>query len=484
MFDNLTDRLSHSLRNITGSGRLTEDNIKDTLREVRMALLEADVALPVVKEFVDRIREQALGQEVMQALSPGQAFVKLVHDELVRTMGDANETLNLSTTPPAVILMAGLQGAGKTTTVGKLARFLREREKKKVLVVSVDIYRPAAIKQLETVAADVGAIFYPSTVDQHPNDIARGAIAEGKLKFVDVVIIDTAGRLHVDDEMMGEIKSLHAAINPVETLFVVDAMTGQDAANTAKAFNDALPLTGVILTKTDGDARGGAALSVRTITGKPIKFLGMGEKSDALEPFHPDRVASRILGMGDVLSLVEEVERKLDKDKAEKLANKLKKGKGFDLQDLLEQFQQMRNLGGMGGLLDKLPGMNSAQVQQALAGGAPEKEMKRMEAIILSMTMAERHKPDLINGSRKRRIATGSGTQIQDVNRVLKQHTQMEKMMKKMSSPSGMMKMMRGMKGMMGQGGGGMPPGMGGAGGMGGLPGPGGVGLPPGFKKK
>lgn len=484
MFDNLTDRLSHSLRNITGSGRLTEDNIKDTLREVRMALLEADVALPVVKEFVDRIREQALGQEVMQALSPGQAFVKIVHDELVRTMGEANETLNLSAAPPAVILMAGLQGAGKTTTVGKLARFLKEREKKKVLVASADVYRPAAIKQLETVAADVGAIFFPSTPDQHPNDIARGAIAEGKLKFADVVIIDTAGRLHVDDEMMGEIKSLHAAINPVETLFVVDAMTGQDAANTAKAFNDALPLTGVILTKTDGDARGGAALSVRTITGKPIKFLGIGEKTDALEPFHPDRVASRILGMGDVLSLVEEVERKLDKDKAEKLAKKLKKGKGFDLQDLLEQFQQMRNLGGMGGLLDKLPGMNSAQVQQALAGGAPEKEMKKMEAIILSMTPAERHKPDLINGSRKRRIAAGSGTQIQDVNRVLKQHAQMEKMMKKLSSPSGMMKMMRGMKGMMGQGGGGLPPGMGGPGGMGGLPGPGGVGLPPGFKKK
>jgi signal recognition particle subunit SRP54 len=487
MFDNLTDRLSHSLRNITGSGRLTEDNIKDTLREVRMALLEADVALPVVKEFVERIREQALGQEVMQALSPGQAFVKIVHDELVRTMGEANESLNLNAAPPAVILMAGLQGAGKTTTVGKLAKFLKEREKKKVLVVSADIYRPAAIKQLETVAADVGAMFFPSTPDQHPNDIARGAIAEGKLKFADVVIIDTAGRLHVDDEMMGEIKSLHAAINPVETLFVVDAMTGQDAANTAKAFNDALPLTGVILTKTDGDARGGAALSVRTITGKPIKFLGIGEKTDALEPFHPDRVASRILGMGDVLSLVEEVERKLDKDKAEKLAKKLKKGKGFDLQDLLEQFQQMRNLGGMGGLLDKLPGMNSAQVQQALAGGAPEKEMKKMEAIILSMTPAERHKPDLINGSRKRRIAAGSGTQIQDINRVLKQHAQMEKMMKKLSSPSGMMKMMRGMKGMMGQGGGGLPPGMGGPGGMGGmggLPGPGGVGLPPGFKKK
>lgn len=488
MFDNLTDRLSHSLRNITGTGRLTEDNIKDTLREVRMALLEADVALPVVKEFVERIREQALGQEVMQALSPGQAFVKIVHDELVRTMGDANETLNLSAAPPAVILMAGLQGAGKTTTVGKLAKFLKEREKKKVLVASADVYRPAAIKQLETVAAEVGAIFFPSTPDQHPNDIARGAIAEGKLKFADVVIIDTAGRLHVDDEMMGEIKSMHAAINPVETLFVVDAMTGQDAANTAKAFNDALPLTGVILTKTDGDARGGAALSVRTITGKPIKFLGIGEKSDALEPFHPDRVASRILGMGDVLSLVEEVERKIDKDKAEKLARKLKKGKGFDLQDLLEQFQQMRNLGGMGGLLDKLPGMNSAQIQQAMAGGAPEKEMKKMEAIILSMTMAERHKPDLINGSRKRRIATGSGTQIQDVNRVLKQHAQMEKMMKKLSSPSGMLKMMRGMKGMMGQGGGGMPPGMGGpggmGGGMGGLPGPGGLKLPDGFNKK
>ena len=484
MFDNLTDRLSHSLRNVTGSGRLTEDNIKDTLREVRMALLEADVALPVVKDFIDRIREQALGQEVMQALSPGQAFVKIVHDELVRTMGDANESLNLATTPPAVILMAGLQGAGKTTTVGKLAKYLQEREKKKVLVVSADIYRPAAIRQLEMVAADVGAIFFPSTPDQHPNDIARGAIAEGKLKFVDVVIIDTAGRLHIDEEMMGEIKSLHAAINPVETLFVVDAMTGQDAANTAKAFNDALPLTGVILTKTDGDARGGAALSVRMITGKPIKFLGIGEKSDALEPFHPDRVASRILGMGDVLSLVEEVERKIDKEKAEKLAKKLQKGKGFDLQDLLEQFQQMRNLGGMGGLLDKLPGMNSAQIQQAMAGGAPEKEMKKMEAVILSMTPAERRKPDLINGSRKRRIATGSGTQIQDVNRVLKQHGQMEKMMKKLSSPSGMMKMMRGMKGMMGQGGGGMPPGMGGPGGMGGLPGSGGLKLPDGFNKK
>lgn len=491
MFDNLSDRLSNSLRNITGSGRLNEDNIKDTLREVRMALLEADVALPVVKDFVERVREQALGQDVLKQLQPGQAFVKIVHDELVRIMGEANASLNLQAAPPAVILMAGLQGAGKTTTVGKLARYLREREKKKVLVASADVYRPAAIKQLETVAGDVGALFFPSTPDQKPIDIARAAIAEGKLKFADVVIIDTAGRLHVDADMMEEIKALHAAITPVETLFVVDAMTGQDAANTAKAFNEALPLTGVILTKTDGDARGGAALSVRMLTGKPIKFLGIGEKSEALEPFHPERVASRILGMGDVLSLVEEVERKIDKEKAEKLANKLKKGKGFDLQDMLDQFQQMKNLGGMGGLLDKLPGMNSAAIQQAMAGGAPEKEMKKMEAIILSMTPAERRKPELINGSRKRRIANGSGTQIQDVNRVLKQHGQMEKMMKKLSSPAGMMKMMRGMQGMMGKAGAGLPPGLGGGmgGGMGGLP-PGlgdlppGLKLPPGFKKK
>lgn len=493
MFDNLTDRLSQSLRNISGTGRLNEDNIKDTLREVRMALLEADVALPVVKDFIERIRSQALGQEILKQLQPGQAFVKIVHDELVQLMGEANESLNLQAAPPAVILMAGLQGAGKTTTVGKLARFLKEREKKKVLVASADIYRPAAIKQLETVAGDVGAIFFPSSTDQKPIDIARAAIADAKIKFADVVIIDTAGRLHVDEEMMGEIKELHAAINPVETLFVVDAMTGQDAANTAKAFNEALPLTGVILTKTDGDARGGAALSVRMLTGKPIKFLGIGEKSEALEPFHPDRMASRILGMGDVLSLVEEVERKIDKEKADKLANKLKKGKGFDLQDMLEQFQQMRNLGGMGGLLDKLPGMNSAAIQQAMAGGAPEKEMKKMEAIILSMTPAERRKPDVINGSRKRRIANGSGTQIQDVNRVLKQHGQMEKMMKKMASPSGMMKMMRGMQGMMGGKGGpgmggGMPPGLGGLGGMGGMPDlgdlPPGFKMPPGFKKK
>ena len=502
MFDNLTERLSHSLRAIGGNARLNEDNIKDTLREVRMALLEADVALPVVKDFIERIKTEALGQEVLSQLQPGQAFVKIVHDELVRTLGEANEGLNLSTLPPAVILMAGLQGAGKTTTVGKLARYLKA-QKKTVLVASADIYRPAAIKQLETLARDIDVMFFPSDIGQDPVAIARGAIAEGKLKFADVVLIDTAGRLAIDDEMMAEIKRLHAAINPAETLFVVDAMTGQDAANTAKAFNEALPLTGVVLAKADGDARGGAALSVRTITGKPIKFIGVGEKTDALELFHPDRVAQRILGMGDVLSLVEEVERKIDKEKAEKLAKKLQKGKGFDLQDMLEQFQQMRNLGGMGGLLDKLPGMNSAAVQQAMAGGAPEKEMKRMEAIIQSMTAAERRKPDLINGSRKRRIASGSGTQIQDVNRVLKQHAQMEKMMKKFANPAGMMKMLKGMRGKLPPemlegmpglpgAGAGAAPGLPGKGGFpGGLPGlggpalPGGLGsLPPGFKKR
>ena len=460
MFYNLTERLTQSLRNVTGTGTLTEDNIKDTLREVRMALLEADVALAVVKEFIERIRSQALGQEVMQALSPGQAFVKLVFDELVRTMGDANEVLNLAAAPPAVILLAGLQGAGKTTTVAKLARFLQERHKKKVLVASCDIYRPAAIKQLEMVSGEVGAIFFPSDLSQNPVAIAQAAIADAKIKFCDVVIIDTAGRLHIDADMMTEIQQLHAAINPIETLFVVDSMTGQDAANTAKAFNDALPLTGVILTKMDGDARGGAALSVRTITGKPIKFMGIGEKLDALEPFYPDRIAQRILGMGDVLSLVEEVERNIDKEKADKMAKKLRKGGGFDLNDLLIQFQQMKAMGGMAGFLDKLPGMSNSQLQQATASGAPEKMMKQMEAIIQSMTPLERHKPDLINGSRKRRIAMGSGVQIQDVNRLLKQHQQMEKMMKKLATPSGITKMIRGMKGLQnkfGAGGGGMP---------------------------
>jgi len=461
MFENLTERLSDSLRNISGKGRLTEENIKDTLREVRMALLEADVALPVVKDFVSQIKEKALGQDVMKSLDPGQAFVKVVNDELIHIMGDANDELNLTAQPPAVILMAGLQGAGKTTTVAKLAKWLSERQKKSVLVASADVYRPAAIKQLETLAEEVGASFFPSSTDQDPVDIAKAAVEEAKKQFKDVVIIDTAGRLAIDDEMMAEIQRVHSAINPVETLFVVDAMTGQDAANTAKAFNGALPLTGVVLTKADGDARGGAALSVRSITGKPIKFIGVGEKTDALEPFHPERIASRILGMGDVLTLVEEAERKLDKKKADKLAKKLSRGKGFDLNDLLDQFHQMQNMGGMAGLLDKLPGMGG--MVEAAQSQVNDGALKQMEAIIQSMTPKERAFPDVINGSRKKRIATGSGTKIQDVNRLLKQHKQMQKMMKKLTKKGGMKGMMRGMQGMMGGGGmpggpGGMPP--------------------------
>lgn len=456
MFDNLTDRLGQTFKNITGKGKLSEDNIKDAMREVRMALLEADVALPVVREFVNKVKEQALGEEVGKSLNPGQAFIKIVQRELERVMGAVNESLDLAATPPAVVLMAGLQGAGKTTSVAKLARFLIEREKKKVLTVSADVYRPAAIKQLETLANEVNADFFPSTIDQKPVDIAKAAIEHAKKQFADVVLVDTAGRLAIDDDMMQEIKQLHESINPVETLFVVDAMTGQDAANTAKAFNDALPLTGVILTKTDGDARGGAALSVRHITGKPIKFLGIGEKTDALEPFHPERVASRILGMGDVLSLIEEVERKVDKKKAEKLAKKVQKGKGFDLQDFKEQLEQMRNMGGMMSLMDKLPGMGA--MTDKIKDQAGDKQFNQMEAIINSMTPGERQRPDIIKGSRKKRIAAGSGTQIQDVNRLLKQFTQMQKMMKKMSG-GGMKKMMRNMQGMMPPGGpGGMFP--------------------------
>ena len=458
MFENLTERLSHSLRGVTGQAKLTEENIKDTLREVRMALLEADVALPVVKTFVDQVRERAVGTEVSRSLSPGQVFVKIVKSELEAVMGQS-EGLNLAVSPPAVILMAGLQGAGKTTSVGKLAKTLREREKKKVMVVSADVYRPAAIKQLETLAADVQVEFFPSSVEQKPVAIVEAAMREAKNRFMDVLIVDTAGRLHVDDEMMTEIKQVHAAAKPAETLFVVDAMTGQDAANTAQAFNEALPLTGVILTKVDGDARGGAALSVRHITGKPIKFLGMGEKIDALEVFHPDRVASRILGMGDVLSLIEQAEQKIDKDKAEKLAKKLKKGKGFDLEDFRDQLQQMNAMGGLGSMMEKLPMMggkiNAAQMESAQTEAA--KQFKRMEAIINSMTPAERRNPDVISGSRKRRIAAGSGTQIQDIGRLLKQHKQMQKMMKKVSGKGGMAKLMRGMGG--GGGGGMLPPG-------------------------
>lgn len=459
MFENLTDRLSDSLRRISGQAKLTEDNIKETLREVRKALLEADVALPVVKDFIEGVRQRAVGQEVMRSLTPGQVFVRIVQAELERVMGEANVDINLAVKPPAVIMMAGLQGAGKTTTVAKLARYLMERRKKSVLVVSADIYRPAAIKQLETLAGEVGATFFPSTTEQDPVDIAQGAIDEARRRFIDVVIVDTAGRLHVDEQMMGEIRRLHAAINPAETLFTVDSMTGQDAANTAKAFNDALALTGVVLTKTDGDARGGAALSVRHITGKPIKFMGVGEKVDALEPFHPERVASRILGMGDVLSLIEDAERKLDKKKAEKLTRKIKKGKSFDLEDFRDQLQQMKNMGGIAGLLDKLPGMG--QMAQMAQQQVNDKSLGSLEAIINSMTAQERRHPDVINNSRKRRIASGSGTQIQDVNRLLKQHKQMQKMMKKFGKKGNMANMMRGMRGMMppgGGGGGGMPP--------------------------
>jgi signal recognition particle subunit SRP54 len=455
MFDTLTDRLTQSLRNISGSGQLTEDNIKDTLREVRMALLEADVALSVTREFIEKVKTEALGQEVLKQLSPGQAFVKIVFDQLTLMMGSANETLDLHAKPPVVILLAGLQGAGKTTTAGKLARFLKERQKKKVMTVSADVYRPAAIEQLRSVSADVGAMFVPSDSSEKPLAIVLRAIEQAKIQFADVLIVDTAGRLHIDDSMMEEIKQLHAAINPTETLFVVDSMTGQDAANTAKAFNDALPLTGVILTKTDGDARGGAALSVRAITGKPIKFLGMGEKLDALEPFHPERVAQRILGMGDVLSLVEEVERNIDKEKAEKMAKKLQKGGKFNLEDMMMQFEQMKAMGGMAGFLDKLPGMSGSGMQQAVQDAKPEAAVKKMESIIQSMTVKERRDPDLINASRKRRIAAGCGMEIQDVNRLLKQHDQMAKMMKKIANPAGMMKMVKAMKNL-GSGGGGM----------------------------
>ena len=457
MFESLSDRLSQSLRGISGKARLTDENIQDTLREVRMALLEADVALPIVKDFVDTIRQRALGQEVMKSLSPGQAFLRIVQTELEEVMGAANEGLNLAVKPPAVILMAGLQGAGKTTSVAKLARLLKERDKKKVTVVSADVYRPAAIKQLETLAGEVGADFFPSTAEQKPADIVRAAIDHARIQFSDVLIVDTAGRLAIDADMMAEIAQLHKIAQPVETLFVVDAMTGQDAAKTAKAFDEALPLTGVILTKVDADTRGGAALSVRAITGKPIKFLGVGERTAALDPFHPDRLASRILGMGDVMSLIEEAERKVDKDKAARLARKVKKGQKFDLEDFRDQLQQMNNMGGITSMLDKLPGMgNMAQMAQQ---NIDLKMFARMEALINSMTPRERRNPELIQGSRKRRITQGAGLQVQDLNRLLKQHKQMQKMMKKMKG-GGMEKMMRGLSSAMGgRGGMGGPPG-------------------------
>ena len=443
MFENLTGRLEATLKRLRGEARLSEANISDSLREVRMALLEADVALPVVKAFIDDVRAKAVGQDVLASLTPGQAVIKVVYDALVALMGEKNERLNLAVRPPAVVLMAGLQGSGKTTSAAKLARLLREREKKSVLLVSTDIYRPAAIDQLQKLAAQVEAGFFPSRPDQKPEDIARAALEQARVSSADVLIVDTAGRLHVDAAMMDEIRALHAVLNPVETLFVVDSMTGQDAVNTAKAFGEALPLTGVILTKTDGDARGGAALSARFVTGKPIKFLGVGEKTDALEPFHPDRLASRILGMGDVLSLVEQAQRGIDQDKALELARKINKG-GFDLDDFREQLQQMEKMGGMASLMDKMPGVGKMPDAAHLAQG--EKQMRRNVSIINSMTPGERRKPDIIRGSRKRRIASGSGTQVQDVNRLLKQFMEMQAMMKRMGK-GGMAQMLRGLKG-------------------------------------
>lgn len=447
MFDNLTARLSRTLKNISGKGRLTEDNIKDTMREVRTALLEADVALPVVKSFTQRVKERALGKEVALSLTPGQEFIRAVYDELVNTMGGENAAINLACQPPAVILMAGLQGAGKTTSAAKLALYLKERLRKKVMLVSADVYRPAAIDQLKTLASQCGAGFFPSDTSQKPVDIANAAYRQAKLEAYDVLIVDTAGRLAVDEAMMKEIAELHKALNPIETYFVVDAMTGQDAAVTAKAFAEALPLTGVILTKADGDARGGAALSVREITGKPIKFIGMGEKIEALDPFHPDRIASRILDMGDMLSLIEDLQRKTDMGEARKFADKIKKGQGFTFEDFKAQMLQVKKMGGMGGLLSHLPG--AGQLAEQVKGKLNEKMIDHMIAIIDSMTRKEREHPEIIKASRKRRIAMGAGVQISEVNQLLRQFDGISKMMKKMKGGklgrmAGMMKSMMG----------------------------------------
>jgi signal recognition particle subunit SRP54 len=451
MLDNLTHKLAKVVKTLRGQARLTEENIADMLREVRMALLEADVALPVVKEFIARIKEKAVGQEVIGSLTPGQALVGVVHRELTELMGGAKAELNFATQPPAVILMSGLQGAGKTTTTAKLGKWLKERQKKKVLAVSCDVYRPAAIEQLKTVSAQAGIDFFPSSPGQKPAEIAAAALDYAKRHFHDVLFVDTAGRLAIDEAMMAEIRELHAQLRPIETLFVVDAMLGQDAVNTAKAFNEALALTGVILTKLDGDARGGAALSVRHITGKPLKFAGVGEKLTGIEEFHPERMASRILGMGDILGLVEEAQRGVDQEKAQEFVKKMKSGKGFDLNDFKEQIGQMRKMGGMGALLDKLPAQFGALAQQA-GGQVEDKAVRRIEGIINSMTPAERSKPELIKASRKRRIATGAGVPVQEVNRLLNQFEQTQKMMKQFSK-GGMAKMMRGMKGLMGRGG-------------------------------
>lgn len=435
-------------KDLRGHGRLTEENIAGAMREVRMALLEADVALPVVRDFIEHVRQRAVGEEVMTSLTPGQAVVKIVEEELISLMGEVNASLNFNTQPPAVIMMAGLQGAGKTTAVGKLARYLKEKEKKKILVVSCDVYRPAAIEQLKVLANEINVEFYPSEKIQNPVDIAKAVLDHARIHNFDSLLVDTAGRLHIDDEMMEEIKQLHAVLTPSDTLFVVDSMMGQDAVNAAKAFDEALPLTGIVLTKTDGDARGGAALSVRHVTGKPIMFMGTGEKITEFSAFHPGRMASRILGMGDVLSLIEEVQEKTDIKKAEKLATKLKKGKRFSLEDFRDQLQQMRGMGGMASMMDNLPGMGSLSVNVNTQVG--DQQFIKLESIINSMTPHERKMPAVINGSRKKRIAAGSGTQIQDVNRLLKQFKQMQKMMRKLSGKGGMKKMMRGL-------GGGMP---------------------------
>jgi signal recognition particle subunit SRP54 len=453
MFESLTQRLSGTIERLRGRGRLTEENIRESLREVRIALLEADVALPVVQALIERIKVRAVGQEVLKSLTPGQALIKVVRDEMTTVMGSQANDLNLNVPSPAVILMAGLQGAGKTTTVGKLAKHLKDKRKKKVMVVSADVYRPAAIAQLETLAKQVDVLFFPSQADQKPEAIVRAAIDDARKSFVDVLIVDTAGRLAIDEAMMAEIQALHGAVKPTETLFVVDSMTGQDAATTAKAFGEALPLTGVVLTKTDGDARGGAALSVRYVTGKPIKFIGVSEKPDGLDVFHPDRVASRILDMGDVLSLVEQVEQQVDKDKAQKLAEKVAKGKKFDLNDMRDQLEQMQNMGGLSGLMDKLPGIG--QIPESVKQQVTGKEVPRLVAIINSMTRKERRNPALLNGSRRKRIAAGAGVTPADVNKLMKQYQQMEKMMGKLGR-GGMKGMMRGMRGMMG-GRGGMP---------------------------
>ena len=443
MFETISERLGQAAKNLSGRGRLTDSNIKDTVRQIRLALLEADVALPVVKSFIGHIREQALGEEVGKSLSPGQAFIKIIHRELVAILGTKTVPLDLRAQAPVVIFLAGLQGAGKTTTAAKIALRLIQKDKKKVMLVSVDIHRPAAILQLKTLAGEVGAIHCQSSVDEQPERIVERALDEARRQHVDVLLVDTAGRLHIDDDMMAEAVRVHTAASPHETLFVVDSMAGQDAVSSAKAFNDALPLTGVILTKADGDTKGGAALSVREVTGTPIRFIGVGEKMEALEVFYPDRMASRILGMGDVLTLVEEIEGKVSKDKAEKLAKKFKKGKGFDLTDLKDQLEQMLNMGGVAAMLEKLP-MPGNVNPAALQDSASEQKFRRQIAIIDSMTPGERRFPKTINGSRKKRIAKGAGLQIQDVNRLLKQHLQMEKMMKKMSK-GGMKKMMRGM---------------------------------------